>query len=245
MSVSLVMLPVALALRVVMGKERFDSWVKEAERRIGTEFGDERELKRAVRKAGYDIEPYGGLLKTHFGDTFFFWERVEGRWVAIFSRHDDRALVRRLMRDVDAAAGRAMFAESEAREVARVEVAEPASSVYPTNFRDGALLLRTLQRFGVQAKMGPGGEITCAIGRSPLRFRPGGAGAPYTVEIGNESDLRALFVQLSRIDDGYKRGVQGEALATLRARIQERDLTIEKEEVLADESVVITLNIGR
>lgn len=239
MSVSLIMLPVALALRVVMGKERFEGWVKAAERRVATGFTDSRELKRAVRKAGYDINPFGGLLKTHFGDTFFFWEREEGKWVAVFSKYDDRALVQRLMREVDAAAGRAMFAESEVK-----EEAEARSSVYPTNFRDGALLLRTLQRHGVQGTMHAGGEITCAIGRSPLRFRPGGEGGPYTVEIGNEADLRGLFTQLSRIDDGYKRGVQADALATLRERIRERNLTIEKEEVMADESVVITLNIG-
>jgi hypothetical protein len=244
MSVSLVMLPVALALRVVMGKEGFDSWIRGNEVRRPTGIASERELVRTLRAAGYDADRWGGLIKTHIDGEreFIFWEQVDGRWVAIFSKYQVPAVSQRFIRELEAKAGRAIFIDADASTQAAETV---ASSVYPTNFRDGRMLLDTLERFGVQAQVGATGEITAMLGHSPVTFHPGGGEtAPYTVEIGNAPDLRGTFEQLARVDDAYKQGVQGAALATLREGIRDRNLTIEREEVLEDRSVVLTLAIG-
>lgn len=242
MSVSLVMLPVALALRVVMGKEKFDEWVRSTEVRFGTGLKSKRELARLVRGAGFDLEQWGGLLKTHIDGEreFIFWEQVDGRWVAIFSTYQTPALSRQFIQRIEEHAGRAVFTDAEAQ-----AQTQAASSIYPTNFRDGALLMSTLERFGVQAQVQADGSIAATLGRSPLVFRPGGGeSAPYTVEIGNAPDLRGTFEQLGRVDEAYKQGVQGAALATLRERIRDKNLTIEREETLPDRSVVLTLAIG-
>jgi hypothetical protein len=241
MSVSLVMLPVALALRVVMGKEGFDEWIRSNEVRHPTGLKGRRELMRIIRGAGFDLEEWGGLLKTHIDGEkeFIFWEQVDGRWVAIFSKYQTPALSRQFIQRIEEHAGRAVFADPGTAEAARA-----ASSIYPTNFRDGALLMSTLERFGVQAQMQADGSITAALGRSPVTFRPGGETAPYTVEIGAAPDLRGAFEQLGRLDEAYKQGVQGAALATLRERIRDKKLSIEREETLPDRSVVLTLTIG-
>jgi hypothetical protein len=245
MSVSLVMLPVALALRVVMGKEGFDEWVRSNEVRHPTGFQSQAELMRVVRGAGYDADDWGGLVKTHIDGEkeFIFWELENGQWTAIFSKYQTPALSERFMKKLEAQAGRKIFITED--ESAAAEAAPVASSVFPTNFRDGQMLMDALARFGVQAEVQPTGEITTLLGRSPVTFRPGsGETAPYTVEIGNAPDLRGTFEQLARVDEAYKQGVQGAALATLRERIRDRNLTIEREEVLEDRSVVITLAIG-
>lgn len=244
MSVSLVMLPVALALRVVMGKEGFDAWVRSNEVRHPTGFRSLAELKRVVRGAGYDAEEWGGLVKTHIDGEreFIFWEQENGEWSAIFSTYQVPSLSQRFMEALEARAGQAIFIREGASAPAE---ARPASSVFPTNFRDGERLLETLERFGVQAQVHAGGEITTTLGRSPVTFRPGGGEtSPYTVAIGNAPDLRGTFEQLSRVDEAYKQGVQAAALATLRERIHDRKLTIEREETLPDRSVVLTLAIG-
>lgn len=107
------------------------------------------------------------------------------------------------------------------------------------------MLYETLERFGVQAQVHAGGEITTTRGRSPVTFRPGvGETSPYTVAIGNAPDLRGAFEQLSRVDEAYKQGMRSAALATLRERIRDKKLTIEREETLPDRSVVLTLPIG-
>lgn len=243
MSVSLVMLPVALAMRVVMGAENFDNWVRSNEVRFPTSFGDEKDLTRTVRGAGYDVESWGGMLKTHIDGEreFIWWEVEDGTWYAVFSKYQAPVLSTRFIKELEAKSGRDLFTTAGA---AAAAPAVEASRVYPTNFRDANLLIGTLQRFGVQPQVHANGQITTELGRSPVVFRPGGEGAPYTVEIGNVPDLRGTFEQLGRVDEAYKQGVQSAALATLRERIKTKNLKIEREETLADRSVVLTLAIG-
>lgn len=244
MSVSLVMLPVALAMRVVMGKDSFEQWLRSNEVRFATGFASQAELLRTVRGAGYDADDWGGLIKSHVdGEKEFMWWQMEGgQWVAIFSREQVPGVSGRFMRELEAKAGRRIFVTAD--EAAPAAAAQPETSLYPTNFRDGALLMETLERFGVQARVQADGSITAALGRSPVVFRPGGDTAPFSVEIGGAPDLRGTFEQLSRVDEAYKQGVQGAALATLRERIRGKNLTIEREEVLEDRSVLLTLAIG-
>ncbi|HEX6039893.1 hypothetical protein [Longimicrobium sp.] len=245
MSVSLVMLPVALAMRVVMGKESFEEWLRSNEARVTTELRSQAELLRTVRSAGYDADDWGGLIKTHIdGEKEFMWWRMEdGKWIAIFSKFQVPAISDRFIQDLEAKTGRRIFVREDAPPAAAVAERE-RTSIYPTNFRDGTLLMETLERFGIQAQVQADGSITAALGRSPVVFRPAGETAPYSVEIGEAPDLRGTFEQLSRVDEAYKQGVQGAALATLRERIRGRNMKIEREEVLEDRSVLLTLTIG-
>jgi hypothetical protein len=254
MSISLWLVPVALAMRVVMGKERFDEWARSAQVRDRTTLTSERDLVRAVRKAGYDAVRFGGMLKTHLkGDArFVFWELEETRWVLVSGKYDARASILELARAVETAAGRPVFEDAHVAgrdgQPARVEAevsasAEAAVEVFPTNFRDGALLNDTLRRHGVMAVEEPGGVLSAAIGRSTLRFLPAEGGGPYRLEISNPGDLRALFQQVAVLDESYRRGVQETAYRTLKERIQAQNLVVEQEEVLEDRSIVITLNL--
>lgn len=246
MSVSLVMLPVALALRVVMGGENFDNWVRSNEVRRPTSIGGEGELKRVVRGAGFDVVETFGMLKTHIDGEreFIWWEQENGKWVAVFTRDQVPGVANRFMTQLEQKAGRGIFVVEEQPTAQAAVEAQPATVLYPTNFRDGALLVSTLERFGVKPEVRANGEITTTLGRSPVTFRPGGENAPYTVEIGNAEDLRAAYQQLGRVDEAYRQGVQSAAIATLKERIKEKNLTVEREETLADRSVVITLAIG-
>ena len=103
MSVSIALLPIALALRIVMGKENFENWAKSQQQTVLTSFSTELELTRAVKKAGYDVIKFGTALKTHLDGekTFFFWECVAGRWQANFSKSHDQAMLNRFIADVE------------------------------------------------------------------------------------------------------------------------------------------------
>jgi len=255
MSISLWMVPVGLALRVVMGKERFEAWARSAQVRDRTMLSSRRDLVRAVRKAGHDAVPFGGMLKTHIRDgaDFLFWELEDGVWVLVSARSHPRALIRKLARAIEAAAGQPVFADAhlagrdgaEVVEETEEEVAvQPgAVEVFPTNFRDGALLEETLRMHGVFAAPEPGGALSAPLGRSVLRFVPGEGGGPYRLEITNAGDLRALFQQVALLDESYRRGVQEAAYRTLKERIAAQNLVVEQEEVLEDRSIVITLNV--
>jgi hypothetical protein len=103
MSVSIALLPVALAMRIVMGKEKFENWAKAQQVRVPTSFKTELELARAVKKAGYDAVKFGSSVKTHIDgeNTFFFWELEDGKWIAVFSKHHEQPILNKLMSDVE------------------------------------------------------------------------------------------------------------------------------------------------
>jgi len=113
-SVSIALLPVALAMRIVMGKENFENWVKAQQVRMPSAFTTELELARTVKTAGYDVIKFGASLKTHLDGekSFFFWELVDGKWVAIFSKSQDQATLNRFIADVQAPAGRKILENS-------------------------------------------------------------------------------------------------------------------------------------
>lgn len=239
MSVSLALIPVALALRVVMGKEGFESWVASLQVRMPTTFENELDLVRTVRKAGYDAEKWAGVIKTHIrGESqFFFWELVDGEWFAVFAKALPEEIISRFVADLESKSGRRVFASgSRARSSAL-----PTQS-FPTNFRDGQLLVRTLRDYGLEPVERQNGEIMCSAQGTELLFRPAEDG-PFSVEVRGASYLRQAFQLLSNLDEDYKRGVQAVAYENLKRKVEEKNLAVESEEVLEDNSIVITLNV--
>lgn len=240
MSVSLALLPVALALRVVMGKENFENWVQSMQVRMPTTFKNEVDLIVTVRKAGYDAEKWAGLIKTHIqGERdFFFWELVDGKWTAVFAKADSKAMISRFIQNLEMKTGRKIFSPGEAANAG----AAVYRQTFPTNFRDAQLLTETLRNYGLQPTIRPGGEVICSFSESTIRFRSTDNG-PFNVEVENTPNIRQIFQLLSNLDGDYKRGVQASAYEDLMSHIEERNLTVESEEVLEDNSIVITLNV--
>lgn len=248
MSVSLALVPVALTLRLVMGKENFNQWIESMQERVPSNFKNELELVRTVRKAGYDAEKWGGSIKTHIDgeNMFFFWELIDGKWTAVFSKSDSKSRLQSFMTDINNAAGRNIFGESpvQVQELAQglsaTEATKPAT-IFPTNFRNGELLFRTLKEFGVNP-IWNGDGMTCKVEHTKLKFLQTGDG-PFHVEIQDAPDLKKVFEYLSDVDDDYRRCLQSVVYERLKARVNEKNMTIESEEVLDDNSIVLTLNI--
>ncbi|WML33263.1 hypothetical protein [Clostridium sp. OS1-26] len=65
MSISLALIPLALVVRGVMGKKRFEEMVESLQVKVKTNFKDEKELVSTVRKAGFDAVQWGDSIKTH------------------------------------------------------------------------------------------------------------------------------------------------------------------------------------
>jgi hypothetical protein len=237
MSVSIALLPIALALRIVMGKENFENWAKSQQQTVLTSFSTELELTRAVKKAGYDVIKFGTSLKTHLDGekTFFFWECVAGRWQANFSKSHDQAMLNRFIADVEKVMGTKVFGEQDK--------IKALATQFPTNFRDGALLIEALNEFGAKPIKKSNGDIVCKIDNSELLFKQDGD-SPFTVEIKNSPQLEEVYRYLSDIDDDYKRCVQTAVYEKVMARAGERNLMVESEEVLADKTILVTLRVS-
>lgn len=247
MSVSLALIPVALTLRIVMGKKNFENFANSMKVKEPTNFQNELEIVRTVRKAGYDAEKWLGVIKTHIAGEkqFMTWEHEAGKWTAIFSKLDSTEMVKSFMQSINDAAGRHVFDSTavgiSARFVKQLASAPPPS--YPTNFRDGELLFRTLKEFGVNP-LRQGGAIICKVEQSVLTFRQFDD-HPFFVEIQNAPDLKKIYEYLSDVDEDYKRCVQDLVYQKLMQRAAEKQMTVESEQVLEDNSIVITLNVER
>ncbi len=114
---------------------------------------------------------------------------------------------------------------------------------YPTNFRDSALLVKTLEDFGVDEIQQSKQELRCKVNGFPLRFYPDATGI-YQVEIAEDSDLRLLYGKLASLDIEYRKNVQALTYYNLKQKAVAANMTIENEEILDDNSIVVTLSIG-
>jgi hypothetical protein len=225
-------------MRVVMGKENFENWVRSMQVRMPTNFEHEVDLVVSVRKAGYDAERWAGLIKTHFKEgQEFFWELVEGKWTAVFAKSQPQDLISQFIEDLEAKSGRKVFGATVGTDNSTATV-----QTFPTNFRDEQLLVKTLREQGLRPTVQPYGGIACTVDRTILRFRPVQNG-PFSVEIENAPSLQPVFRLLSTLDEDYKHGVQATAYESLMGKIEEKHLIVESEVVLDDNSIVITLNV--
>jgi len=242
-SVSLTLVPVALAMRVVMGKEGFNDFVKSHEKPIKVNFTSERDLIVTVKKCGYDAEKWGGMIKTHLraGKEFFFWEFRDGVWYAIFSTYDTPSRIKEFMNNINTRAGRAIFGEEDEA----TTIQKPLTQTFPTNFRDKSLLKQVLLDNGIQPIEGENGQIRCELAGASMTFKQGSPDSIIVVELSSEVDMQAVFRHLSVVDDEYKRYVQNEVYQHLLKKVEEKGLKIEQEQVLEDHSIVVTLNIQR
>lgn len=238
MSVCIALLPVALAMRIVMGKKNFENWVQAQQVRVPSNFTTELELTRTVKKAGYDANKFGASIKTHFDDekSFFFWELVDGKWIAIFSKGEDQAILERFKSKIESVAGRKVFGELP-------PVAVSVLAQFPTNFRDGDLLMKALAEFGARPTKRTNGSVLCKIENTALVFTQIGD-SPYMVEVKNGPSLEQVYEYMADIDDDYKRCVQTAVYEKVKARAAERDMTVESEEVLADKTILMTLRVS-
>ncbi|MCM3694291.1 hypothetical protein [Neobacillus niacini] len=240
MSVSLALIPIALTLRAVMGKDQFHNWVDSMQVKVETSFENEQDLLQTLQSAGYDAQEFGGSIKTHLNgeNQFFFWERIDGKWHAIFEKGNSEKDIQQFMQDLEHHSQRKIFTGEYTPTVLEKEPAH----VFPTNFRDGNILTRTLKEFGVNTIQGNNGDISCTVQGTHLTFRQNGE-SPFSVEIKNAPSLQDIYMYISDVDDEYKRCVQALVYEKLKQRAAEKNLSVESEEVLEDNSIVITLNI--
>lgn len=276
MSVSIAMIPVALTLRVVMGKEKFNEWIESSQLRVPTTFKNKSELIKIVKKSGYDAIKFGNSIKTHRSKRkhdYFLWQKREGTWVAVFSKYDEEEILKKLIEKIEATAGREIFLEPEevkeekATEEEEVEgnvktkqknnllqkrklsktnnkktVTSKMEKVFPTNFRDQDLLIQTLREYKANPVLNNDGTIQCQMGKTSLEFDK--IDNLYEVKITTDkAELRSTFNHLSNIDTNYKHTVQANTYQNMKEKIEEKDYTIEEEEVLEDNSIMITLNV--
>lgn len=274
MSVSLILLPVGLALYAVMGKENFEKWVNSMQVKVPTAFAGQQELALCVRKAGYDADDWAGMVKTHIrGEAvFFFWQKIDGVWTAVFDKSIPQSEIKTLISRVEAAAGKQVFLSESPTEVnleatpghssgkpaeppplpkqGPGETGQPARrrvhvldrQVYPTNFRDKELLLRVLAEYTLNPTVDAQGRIKCQTGNCEFVFTQHDD-QPFMVDVVKAPELSEVFQNLAQLNQSYCEVIQADAVRNVKSKLHEKGLVLEQEEVLPDKTVVLTVEI--
>ena len=221
------------------GKKNFEKWVKSKQLRLKTNCVNKNQLKSYLIKAGFDANEWGSSIKTHIGKKdFFFWDFIDGNWVAIFSKYDSQEMIQNFINTIESKNGVKIFENGSSEQKIPAHIEQ-----YPTNFKDKDLLIKTLEDYGIKPIVNNNGEIIADVSGTHFRFQRSDS-EPYTVELESSTDLKDVFTQLTLIDEDYMHNVQSLTYENLKKNLEGRkNLYIENEEVLEDNSIVITVNI--
>lgn len=110
----------------------------------------------------------------------------------------------------------------------------------PTNYTDGELLKKTLNEYGAKILYEENNVIECRIEDSLLKFEK--QNEMYMIKIVNSPNGKYIYNDLKEIDSEYKRNLQEQVYINTKKNIQDEGLYIEKEEVLDDNSIVLTIS---
>lgn len=241
MSVNLELVPKVLALKALMGEENFNDWVRSLQIWVPTNCSDKNTLIKYIKKADYDAQEWGNSLKTHINgeNEFFFWDYVDGKWVAIFSNSLSQSTIKNFIEKIEMENSKEIFLSSSDFSKDPFKIFE-----YPTNFNDHNLIIKTLKENGLDYEVELNGEIVLNLSGTNIIFYQNDD-EPYTVKIVNPGNINQVFSQLSLLDDDYKNNVQADTYENLKKNLKDRDLDIESEEILDDDSIVITVNLNQ
>ena len=231
MSFNILMVPVAIALRVAMGEEGYNNWIKANEKRMPTKIREDNELQKLVGMAGYDLIDYGSFKKTHFGNTFFIWEKDENQWTAVFSIHDDANEIDKLIQRLNKASGKDLFQTIQ-------EEQQVKEKTYPTNFRDEETLKSALGEADIPYILEKG-AFQCHLNGCHLKLSEGNK-AYYEAQVKVNQNMNKSLIYLNILDEEYKKVVQEETYRNLLEKIHRTsDMEIEEEYIEEDDIVVV------
>jgi len=254
MSVSIALIPVALVIRGVMGKEKFERWIESSQIKVPTSVSSAEELGKILRDSGYDALPFGNLIKTHIDGEkqFFFWEQLNGKWTAIFSIYDDPILIEDFSNTLIKTLGYQVFntppmalyhEKKKAEESSRKPINENINAYkHPTNMTDETLLKKTLEEYNIQYKE-VSGNIVCEVEKTKLVFTKNNM-QNYDVEISNIDNFNQIQHHLAIMDEDYKKNVQENTYNNLIKKLHKSEYVIEEESILDDNSILLTISVN-
>lgn len=251
MSINIALIPLALAMRVVMGKDGFEDFVRQNELVRYTNFKNFNDIANSVNKAGYDFKTQYGILKTHYKTGgYFYWEIRDGYLCAVFSVYDENSEITNFINSLEKIFGKQIFYKSLSdmnnnRKMAAIEnIKQPkpvTEQIFKTKFTNKNLLIKALKSIGLNCKQRDD-ELVCSSDNYTLIFTK--KDDIYEFKIVGEISNKDAYMKYKDIDKKYGKEVQQDVIKTIKENVfKKSNMKLEKEEILEDDSVVITINI--
>ena len=111
---------------------------------------------------------------------------------------------------------------------------------YKTAFKDEEILIKTLSEHGVENIQTEKDKIYCKMEALKFEFEKNDEGV-YVMTI-NHNDEKELGI-VNELGEEYQLNVQEESYNNLKKKLEAQNLEIDSEEVLDDNSIMITVNL--
>ena len=112
-----------------------------------------------------------------------------------------------------------------------------------TIFMDGDLLAKTMREHGLHVKTVSENEYTIETESGILHYFRASGDVPFMLEVTGVKDLQELLDSLDSLENEYGRNVQKFTYDKVMCSLAEHGMGIESEEVLEDDSILLTLNV--
>lgn len=250
MSINISLIPLALAMYIVMGEEKFNAWARSMEKLKYTSYTNLSQIKKYIIAAGYDVTKEYGILKTHFKSNkndYFVWSIREGKLCAVFSIYDDEKLINEFINDMKRYSNIDIFSEvSLADQNTTIKAEEKpiniTEQVFQTVFADEKLLIKTLEDIGFYPENN-NGKITCCSDNYTLNFYKNDKDN-YEFKISGNISNKEAYQKYKDVNNHYGKIVQKETINNVKQKVQKSSsMRLENEEILEDNSVVLTIDI--
>ena len=113
---------------------------------------------------------------------------------------------------------------------------------YPTAFMDRDLLMKTVEEHGFPDIVDEDGTIRAVLDNIEIEFYRTDSALPYTMKI-LCPELCETTELTKDINDEYTLNVQEETYIKIKERLEKKNLKIDEEEILEDDSIMITVNL--
>ncbi len=127
--------------------------------------------------------------------------------------------------------------------LAQLRKTEQTISPLETAFTDEHLLAKTLTQHGLQVLGSEENELTVRSESGTLRYFRRAAGEPFYLALENISNLRELLDSVDELENEYGRNVQAFTYQKVLTGLIEHGMQVGSEEILEDESILLTLNL--
>lgn len=223
-----------------MGAKKFDEWMRSQEIRKYTNFEDETELKKYIKKAGYDFsETYTMLyryVKTHITKEYpIYWIYEKNKLVASVSADVDKRILAKFINDIEHVVGRPCFFDS---------ISETKTPIYnfPTIYTNKEILkqaLNNLKIFAIEER----GKLSFDIPNCLIELKSSKNGA-YEFKATGYADLKEIHKCFAKIETEYEHVVQTNICNNIKSKVaKSSSMKLENEEILEDNSVLLTISI--
>lgn len=249
MSINIALIPLALAMYVVMGEEKFNAWARSFEKLKITSYTNIEQIKKYIIAAGYDITEQWGLLKTHFKtnkkEDYFVWEVRDGKLCAVFSTYDDDILIDDFINDILKVSNINIFSENPNNNLKSEQVKEIpkiTEQVFQTKFADEKLLIKTLEDIGFNCE-NKNGAISCCSDNYTLNFYKNSK-ENYEFKVSGSISNKDAYQKYKDVDRHYGEIVQRETIDSVKQKVKNsQTMKLENEEILEDNSVLLTIEV--